>query len=299
MSTTRRKFLKSAGAITVAFSWSVPSVLAQQAARPSLPGSLNTNRMLDGWIRINANGTVTVFTGKCELGQGILTALAQIAADELDVAYERIEMVSADTARTPDEGMTAGSQSVENSGTALRFACAERARSCSSWPGPKLGVPVAKADRDGRHRFRLRQDQLLGARKGSEHEARGFGPGEAEARRAAQGGRPQHPPPRHTVQDDRRPRATCRTCGCPAWCSAVWYGRPPTALDFNRSMKAAVKAMPGVVGIARDGSFLGRRGRARGAGDQGGAGDARVGESGPKRPTCRRPCPRSSTTCSR
>jgi len=51
--------------------------------------------------------------------------VADVAADELDVAYERIEMVSADTARTPDEGMTAGSLSVENSGTALRFACAE------------------------------------------------------------------------------------------------------------------------------------------------------------------------------
>ena len=94
-------------------------------ASRALPGSLDTNRMLDGWIRINPDGTVTVFTGKCELGQGILTALAQIAAEELDVAYERVEMVSADTARTPNEGQTAGSLSVENSGTALRFACAE------------------------------------------------------------------------------------------------------------------------------------------------------------------------------
>ena len=107
---SRRNFLKSAGAIVVGFSWSMPGVLAQQASPPRLPGSLNNNRMLDGWIRINANGTVTVFTGKCELGQGILTALAQIASDELDVAYERIEMVSADTARTPNEGVTAGSQ---------------------------------------------------------------------------------------------------------------------------------------------------------------------------------------------
>ena len=120
----RRSFLKSAGGIAIAFSWSMPTVLAQQA-RPALPGSLGTNRMLNGWIRINPAGTVTVFTGKCEFGQGILTALAQIAAEELDVAYERVEMVSADTARTPNEGMTAGSLSVENSGTALRFACAE------------------------------------------------------------------------------------------------------------------------------------------------------------------------------
>jgi CO/xanthine dehydrogenase Mo-binding subunit len=117
---SRRNFLKTAGAIVVSFSWSAPGVLAQEASPPRLPGSLQTNRMLDGWLRINADGTVTVFTGKCELGQGILTALAQIASDELDVAYERIEMVSADTARTPNEGMTAGSQSVENPARARR-----------------------------------------------------------------------------------------------------------------------------------------------------------------------------------
>ena len=143
MKTKRRDFLKSAGGIAIAFSWSVPAVLAQQAARPDLPGSLGTNRMLDGWVRVNPAGTVTVFTGKCELGQGILTALAQIAAEELDVAYARVEIVSADTARTPNEGMTAGSLSVENSGTALRFACAEARQILFELAAAKLGVAVA------------------------------------------------------------------------------------------------------------------------------------------------------------
>src|SRR5690242_4706397 len=122
---TRREFLKSAGAIVVGFSLGGTGVLAQQAAQPRLPGGLNNNRMLDAWLRVNGDGSVTIYTGKCELGQGILTALAQIASDELDVAYDRIEMVSADTALTPNEGQTAGSQSVENSGIALRYACAE------------------------------------------------------------------------------------------------------------------------------------------------------------------------------
>ena len=87
---SRRSFLKRSGGIVVGFSL-LPSVMAQVQA-PSLPGSLQTNRMLDGWLRINADGRVTVFTGKVELGQGILTALAQIAADELDVNYDRIEI---------------------------------------------------------------------------------------------------------------------------------------------------------------------------------------------------------------
>src|SRR5215213_1908416 len=112
--TTRRDFLKTGGALVIAFS--LPA-----AAQTRLPGSLNGNRMLNAWLRIDADGTVTIFTGKIELGQGIGTALAQIAADELDVDLKRIRMVHGDTERTPNEGQTAGSQSVEQSGTALRF----------------------------------------------------------------------------------------------------------------------------------------------------------------------------------
>jgi nicotinate dehydrogenase subunit B len=119
-SLSRRDFAKGFG-IVLAFSL-IPEAMAQQAR---LPGSLGGNRALDAWIRINADGTATVFTGKVELGQGILTALAQIAAEELDLPLARVSMISGDTGRTPNEGMTAGSQSIENSGTALRFAAAE------------------------------------------------------------------------------------------------------------------------------------------------------------------------------
>jgi len=119
----RREFTASLGALVVAFSLDPKTALSQEPAR--LPGSLQNNRRLDGWIRINADGTATVFTGKVELGQGILTALRQIAAEELDLPLSRIAMISGDTGRTPDEGQTAGSQSIENSGTALRMAGAE------------------------------------------------------------------------------------------------------------------------------------------------------------------------------
>src|SRR4029077_16971275 len=105
-----------------------------------LPGSLNANRLLSAWLRINSNGTVTVFTGKVELGQGIASALAQIAADELDVDYRRINLVTADTSRTPDEGFTAGSQSIEQSGTAVRFACAEARQILLAAAAARLGV---------------------------------------------------------------------------------------------------------------------------------------------------------------
>src|SRR5262245_23575919 len=121
---SRRTFAKGLGGIVLAFSLD-PSELLGQSAPPPLPGSLNGNRLLSAWLRINADGTATVFTGKVELGQGILTSLAQIAAEELDLPMARVVMVTADTGRTPNEGQTAGSQSIENSGTALRLAGAE------------------------------------------------------------------------------------------------------------------------------------------------------------------------------
>src|SRR3954465_14189727 len=122
ISINRRDFAKGLGGIVVAFT--LDPALAQQQQKP-LPGSLQTNRMLDAWIRIDADGTATVFTGKVELGQGIVTALAQIAAEEIDLPRSHNSIVSGGTGRTPNEGQTSGSQSIENSGTALRLAAAE------------------------------------------------------------------------------------------------------------------------------------------------------------------------------
>ena len=90
-----------------------------------LPGSLHVNRRLSQWLDFSTPGKVRVFTGKVELGQGILTALALIAADELALPLSQIEVVSASTAHGPDEGMTSGSLSVQDSGSAVRQACAE------------------------------------------------------------------------------------------------------------------------------------------------------------------------------
>src|SRR5678815_775142 len=67
---------------------------------------------LDDWIAIKPDGTITAFSGKVELGTGVRTALAQIVAEELDVPVERVRMVMGDTARTPNEGYTAGSMTL-------------------------------------------------------------------------------------------------------------------------------------------------------------------------------------------
>src|SRR5215467_10912857 len=83
-----------------------------------LPGPLNDNPNLDRWVAFPSPGKITVLTGRVELGQGVLTAMAQIAADELDVAIERITIRSGDTEKSPNEGYTAGSMSIQFGGAA-------------------------------------------------------------------------------------------------------------------------------------------------------------------------------------
>jgi nicotinate dehydrogenase subunit B len=95
----------------------------------TLPLSIQTNRRLDKWIRFDPDRTVHLAVGKVELGQGNVTALAQIAAEELDVDLNRIAVLSGDTQDAPDEGQTTSSQSIEVSGRSVRLVSAElRAR---------------------------------------------------------------------------------------------------------------------------------------------------------------------------
>jgi CO/xanthine dehydrogenase Mo-binding subunit len=107
---------------------------------PKLPVSLAANPKLSSWIGFSLDGHLAVSPGKVEIGQGIVTALAQIAADELDVDIARIEMVRASTATSPNEGVTSGSLSIQQSGRALRQACAEIRQIFLSAAAERLGV---------------------------------------------------------------------------------------------------------------------------------------------------------------
>lgn len=117
-----------------------------QANTPSptrkLPGSLETNRRLDRWLSIHPDGTVTLTAGKVEIGQGILTALIQITAEELGIDVSRIRLKPASTAFSPDEGITSGSRSIQDSGLALRHAAAEVRDLLLARAAQKLGVTL-------------------------------------------------------------------------------------------------------------------------------------------------------------
>src|SRR5947209_20042943 len=132
----RREFLQTGGALVVTFS--------MPAWAQKLPGALERAPQLDSWIRIGADGGITVFTGKAELGQGVKTALLQIAADQLAVDMKAIELVTADTALTPNESYTDGSNSMKDSGTAILNAAAQAREILLAQAAKQLELPVEK-----------------------------------------------------------------------------------------------------------------------------------------------------------
>src|SRR5579872_7304537 len=138
----RRSVLAGGGALIVSFA--IPDASAQDQTAPppapKPPGSLKKSPYLDSWIRIDADGSITAFTGKAELGQGFKTAFQQIAAEELDVPFASLKVVTADTKLTVNEGYTAGSHSTQDSGTAIQNAAAQARALLVAEAAKRLGV---------------------------------------------------------------------------------------------------------------------------------------------------------------
>jgi nicotinate dehydrogenase subunit B len=154
---SRRRVLAGTGALLFGFS-SASRLLGQEAQdgrnvgkdqTPPLPGSLKQSPFLDSWVRIDADGAITVFTGKAELGQGIKTALLQVAAEELDVPLASLTLVTADTHRTANEGFTAGSHSMQDSGSAIRNAAAQIRAMLIAEAARRLSLPLDQLTSEG------------------------------------------------------------------------------------------------------------------------------------------------------
>ncbi|WP_192346728.1 molybdopterin cofactor-binding domain-containing protein [Algoriphagus sp. Y33] len=132
LNSSRRSFLKTTGHLLVGFNLfpltfcqtkGVPNEILPYAGVPLRP--ITDSKLIDSWIKLDAEGYLTVLSGKQELGQGIKTALIQIAAEELDIHPDRCHIINSDTGQTANEGFTAGSNSVEGSGNSIRQAAAE------------------------------------------------------------------------------------------------------------------------------------------------------------------------------
>jgi CO/xanthine dehydrogenase Mo-binding subunit len=134
--TSRRDFFKAGGGLLIGFSLTSSDVLPQLAAATPAPGRL------DAWLRIGADGTVRVFTGKVDIGMGVQTALAQVVAEELDVAPERVHLIMGDTSATPDQGGVGGSTSISAGARPLRNAAATARLLLLQLASAKLGAPV-------------------------------------------------------------------------------------------------------------------------------------------------------------
>ncbi len=167
----RREFLQAGGALVVGFSLPAPALAQRQpGADAALGKSLDTNAV-DGFISINADGTVTIWSGKVDLGQGLRIAIPQMAAEELGIGVERIVMIEGDTALTPDQGPTAGSSGIMRGGIQIRQAAATARETLIAMVAARANAPAAEFDTvDGEVRLKtggagIRFDQLVGAKR--------------------------------------------------------------------------------------------------------------------------------------
>src|SRR5258708_27676472 len=139
----RRSFLKSAGVLIVGFRMAGGDAAQAQFGQAALPGAPPMDQV-DSWIAIAANGSITAYSGKEELGQGISTAQQQLVAEELSVPFDRVNLIYCDTALTPDQAYTSGSQSHPanfNHGN-LAQAGATAREALLKLASQRLGVPV-------------------------------------------------------------------------------------------------------------------------------------------------------------
>src|SRR5579872_3435816 len=138
---SRREFVKSAGALVVGFSSFGEAVQVLAQSNSFFAGDPEATA-LDSWLSIAPDGSVTVFTSKVDLGTGVITALSQIVAEELDVPFRQIHMETGDTSNTIDQAATVGSRTINRGGPQLRQAAAAARQQLLVLASSSLEAPV-------------------------------------------------------------------------------------------------------------------------------------------------------------
>jgi nicotinate dehydrogenase subunit B len=224
-----------------------------------LPPRLEQYPELDKWLRIDAGETITVFTGKVEIGQGIGAALARIAAEELDVGLERVRVAPADTAHDLNELLTASSASMMESGSALRQAAAEARAHLLELAARRLETPAADL---------VVEDGTVSSRDGFSITYWALMRGRRFARVASGHVRPKVPAEHRVVgrmgvgRRDQRGIVTGTTrfvqdLRLPEMLHGRVLRPPAPGARLESLREAGVGEMPGVVAVVRDGSFVG------------------------------------------
>lgn len=230
---------------------------APAGAAPA-PPMISANPKLDSWVRVTPDGRITVLTGRVEIGQGTLTAMRQIAAEELDVAPQSLTVIEVDTDQSPNEGQTAGSLAIKLGGSALGLACADARASlvkvaANEWGASPDTLKVENGvitSSDGRRmpygeaagKISLSRPVDVTVKRKPAQGAKVIGTSMARTDIPAKVFGQQ------VFIHDMRP-------------DGMLFGaiaRPPAyAARLTSADLAAIKAMPGVVEVVRDGSFLG------------------------------------------
>jgi len=142
MKLNRRQFLKTTGGLIVSFNL-LPTLSA--SGQSTVGAGIDADpTQLDSWLAVSPDGTITVFSGKVDLGTGVETALAQIVAEELDVPFSRVHMIGLDTNKAINQGFTAGSRTIERAGPQLRQAAATARHELLKLAAAQLNSPIDK-----------------------------------------------------------------------------------------------------------------------------------------------------------
>ena len=145
MALSRRDFLKNSGSLIVGFGATsfLPGALRAQGPFATHASHIDPNR-LGSWLAVDADGSITAYTGKCDFGQGIFTAQTQLVAEELCVAISRVKLVQCDTAVCPDQGTTSGSQSTPTNfnDESLALAAATAREALLNFAADRFAEPV-------------------------------------------------------------------------------------------------------------------------------------------------------------
>src|SRR5690349_22560069 len=170
---SRREFLKASGTLVVSFSAALVVEPFAMAQGPFDTHSSHVNpEKLDSWLAVASDGSVTAYTGKCDLGQGMYTAQTQLVAEELCVLIEKVKLIQCDTSVTPDQGTTSGSQSTPTNFNErnLAQAAATARETLIGMGAKKLGVSADQlVAEDGVVRTKDGRKALYGELIGGQH----------------------------------------------------------------------------------------------------------------------------------
>jgi CO/xanthine dehydrogenase Mo-binding subunit len=141
---TRRAFLKSGGALVIGLTLPLSARAQRASGADRALGKTVDGSEIDGFLAVRSDGTVTVYCGKVDLGQGLRIAIPQMAAEELGVALERVVLIEGDTALTPDQGPTGGSSGVMRGGVQIRQAAATAREALLQMAAKRTGKSAAE-----------------------------------------------------------------------------------------------------------------------------------------------------------